>query len=211
MSEQLKAIYYILNLSGLFVLLAISKRADRVLLLFIPLYCSNVVTQILLDNSSISNPRYYLYHLNQCVSWLVFAIYYFSILKMSIYRFIVIFGSAVYIIYFIKHFAIIPANLFAIDFSDFVVEGAFVCIYSVCFLVYLYQEDANTLFYKNTNFWISTANLLFFSGCIVVMGFLHNLREYHKDLYAKVVYINYALNLLLYFLYIIAFLCLKKK
>jgi hypothetical protein len=209
MDVYLKYIYYLLLLSGCFILIIRYKQLDRLLHIFIPLYLFNIITQGLYDSlTQYKINTYPFYHFNQLISCFLLSLYYYSLLQKRVFyqRFVII-GFLVFILYFLYHFIYSISNLKTLDFSDFVVEGVFICVYVVFYLLELYNTNTHIILNKNPHFWISIGNLIFFSGCTLVMGFLNNLRKDYKELYHELVYINYFLNLLLYSFYIKAFLC----
>lgn len=208
MQQALKYIYYALLLSGFLILLYRRKKLGSIILYFIPLYFFNLTTQlandILLPKQVNTFP---LYHINQFISALLLHAYYFALLEKKSYKRIVLLGFTCFVLYFGYHFVYQFANIRTIDFSDFVVEGLFVCVYVALYLLELYRKDDIVILNRNPHFWIAIGNLIFFSGCMFIMGFSNYLRQNNIELYAKLVYINYFLNLLLYSLYIKAFLC----
>ncbi|HYE55557.1 MAG TPA: hypothetical protein VD996_11960, partial [Chitinophagaceae bacterium] len=61
-------------------------------------------------------------------------------------------------------------------------------------------------------FWISLGNLLFFSGSFFSYGFGSYLESKERLATANTIYmIARILNILLYILYFIGFICLRKK
>lgn len=208
MQLALKYVYYALLLSGFAILLIRRKKLGSIVTFFLPLYFFNVVTQsandLLMAHKVNTFP---FYHVNQFIGALLLHGYYYTILEKRSYKNIVIAGFSCFALYFGYHFLYRFGNILTMDFSDFVVEGLFICIYVVLYLLELYRKDVIVILNKNPHFWISIGNLIFFSGCMFIMGFSNYLRGNNHALYARLVYINYFLNLLLYSLYIKAFLC----
>ncbi len=201
--SPLKYIYYFLLISGLLLLLVRSNKLDSILLFFIPIYIFNLVTEFVSDSFSI----YYPYHINQTLGCYLLYCYYYKLFQTTKARIFVITGVIVYSIFFAYYFVYKSKNFYIFNPADFVVEGIFVSIFAVLYLIKLYQSNHAVILKKEAHFWISIANLFFFSGCIFFMGFLNYLREHQKDLYHQLVYISYFLNLMLYLLYIKAFTC----
>jgi len=200
----LKYIYYILLVSGFLILLIKRKKLDTLFFYFFPLYFFILLTQI---TSDILVPygikTYPYYHINQYIGASIFNAYYFSLLHRKSNKRFVIIGFVLFTLYFVYHFLYRIENIFNSDFSDFALEGLFICIYVVLYLLELYRKDDVVILNKTPHFWISIGNLIFFSGCIFIMGF----SSYVIKNYTKLFYINYFLNLLLYSLYIKAFTC----
>jgi len=208
MQVILKYVYYFLLLSGFLILLIRRKKLGSLFIFFFPLYFFNLATQIANDvliHQKVNTFPFY--HINQFIGALLLNAYYYLLLEKRTYRNIVLAGFSCFAFYFAYHFLYHIENIRTIDFSDFVVEGLFICVYVVAYLLELYRKDVIVILKQNPHFWISIGNLIFFSGCMFIMGFSNYLRQNDIELYARLVYINYFLNLLLYSLYIKAFLC----
>jgi len=208
MQAYLKVIYYLLLVAGFFLLLVRRKKLGRISVLFTLLYAFNIITQVIYDTpmSRHVNP-FLLYHINQFISATIFHIYYYMLLTQPIFRKVIVAGYVLFSTYFVFHFILVPENIVTLDFTDFALEGLLVCIYVVFFLTELYKSNIIVILQKNPDVIISIGNLIFFSGCMFVMGFSNYLKNNNSELYSKVVYINYVLNILLYSLYFKAFLC----
>lgn len=200
----LKYIYYLLLVSGFFILLIRKKKLDTLFRYFFPLYFFILLTQItsdLLVPHGIKTYPYY--HINQFIGASLLNAYYFSLLHRESNRRVVIIGFILFALYFAYHFLFRFENIFNSDFSDFALEGLFICIYAILYFLELYRKDEVVILHKVSHVWISIGNLIFFSGCIFIMGFASYIIKHYNKLF----YINYFLNLLLYSLYIKAFTC----
>jgi hypothetical protein len=78
---------------------------------------------------------------------------------------------------------------------------------SLSYYFELLQKEGTVSLVRDPLFWISTGNLIFYSGVFFLMGFLHFLMKEAPELSRKLMVINYFLNYILYSLYIIGFLC----
>jgi hypothetical protein len=204
LQQYLKYIYYVLLVSGFLILLIWRKKLDTLFLYFFPLYFFILLTQTASDILvTYGLNTYQYYHINQFIGAFLLNAYYFSLLDKKSNKRIVVIGFTIFISYFFYHFLYRIENIFNSDFSDFALEGVFICIYVILYLLELYRKDDFVTLNETPNFWISVGNLIFFSGCIFVMGF----SSYIIKNYSKLFYVNYFLNLLLYSLYIKAFLC----
>ncbi len=204
----LKYVYYGLLLSGFVILLTRRNKLGSIFFVFLPLYFFNLVTQIVNDvlvPLKINTFPYY--HINQFISSFLLHSYYYTILEKRMSRYFVLVGFTCFSLYFGYHYLYHFDHIKTIDFSDFTVEGLFICCYVVVYFLELYRSDMAIILKDHSHFWISIGNLIFFSGCMFIMGFSSYLRQNNIELYSKLVYINYFLNLLLYSLYIKAFLC----
>jgi hypothetical protein len=199
----MKYVYYALLLAGLLILLVRWKKIDRRLYIFLPLYLCIIVTEIFSD----THKAYFLYHINQSIGFLLFCIYYASLFPKVFVKRLVAICFLIYLGYFIYYFTRYPANFYSYDPVDFVVEGAFITAFSLFYLVDLYRNSSGIKFGQHPHFWIVIGNLLFYSGSAFFMGFAFTLAKNDAVLYTQLSYIVQALNLVLYSLYIKAFLC----
>jgi hypothetical protein len=199
----MKYVYYALLLAGLLILLVRWKKIDRRLYIFLPLYLCIIVTEIFSDTSK----AYFLYHINQSIGFLLFCIYYASLFSKLWVKRLVAICFLIYLGYFIYYFTRYPANFFSYDPIDFVVEGVFITAFSLFYLVDLYRNSSGIKFGQHPHFWIVIGNLLFYSGSAFFMGFAFTLAKNDRVLYTQLSYIVYALNFMIYSLYIKAFLC----
>jgi hypothetical protein len=150
---------------------------------------------------------YFLYHINQSLGCLLFCIYYASLFSKPFIKRLVAICFLIYAGYFIYYFTRYPNNFFNFDPVDFVVEGVFITAFSLFYLVDLYRNSSGIVFSQHPHFWIVIGNLLFYSGSAFFMGFAFSLAKNNSLLYTQLSYIVYFLNLMLYSLYIKAFLC----
>lgn len=200
----LKYIYYGLLVSGFFILLFRRKKLDTLFNFFFPLYFFILLTQITSDilvSQGIKTYPYY--HINQFIGAFLLNAYYFSLLREKKNRLFIVVGFLVFLLYYAYHFLYQIQNIFSSDFSDFALEGLFICIYVILYFMELYRKDEIILLQTKSHFWIAIGNLIFFSGCMFIMGFSSYIIKTNNKLF----YINYFLNLLLYSLYIKAFTC----
>lgn len=118
-------------------------------------------------------------------------------------------------------FVIVPVLIFiqwkivnrspAYQYLDVMIESPFVCVWTILYLFETIKQEQEFEVTKNPMFWISLGNLLFFSGSFFSYGFGSYL-AFKGSAMAQTIYgIARVLNILLYILYFIGFLCLKKK
>jgi hypothetical protein len=201
----MKYIYYTLLLSGLFILFWRWTRLDRSLHLFLPIYLFDIVTEIATD---LSKSSYFMYHIDQTVSCYLLCRYYFLILENNARRQWVWIGFLLYICFSAIYFFQNPNNLVKYDPIDFVAEGVLITTFSLYYLIDLYRSGIQTRLSQHPHFWISAANLLFYSGASLFMGFAFTLLRQNLALYTELSFIVQFLNLMLYSIYIKAFLCI---
>ncbi|MHA4811548.1 hypothetical protein ACX0G9_25860 [Flavitalea flava] len=199
----MKYIYYFLLVSGLVILILRRKRIDRRLLLFGPLYFFNIVTELITDLTD----TYFYYHINQAIGCFLLFLYYFLLFRENRYRKWIWVAFGLYLSFFTIYFIRYPAYFFNFDPIDFVVEGVFITLFSLYYLVDLYRSEEQLRFFQYPHFWVASGNLLFYSGASLFMGFAFTLLKKDRPLYDELSYIVYFLNLILYSIYIKGFLC----
>ena len=92
------------------------------------------------------------------------------------------------------------------------IENPLVCLWTIIYLFEAATEDYEFEVAQNPMFWISLGNLLFFSGSFFSYGLGSYLLAGGSRVTAdKLFNIARILNILLYILYFIGFVCLRKK
>lgn len=198
----MKYIYYTLLVVGLLILLIRRNVVDRRLLLFIPLLTLAIFTELIGDVYEVD----YIYHLNQAFEFALLTTYYFLILAGSKFQRWVWVALGAYLLYFSAFFLRFPDHFTHFDPIDFVVEGVFITVFSLYYLVELYRRDERVNLSRHPHFWIVSVNLVFFSGTAFFMGVAYTLKR-NVPLYYQLGLIAKILNLALYTVYIKAFLC----
>ena len=98
------------------------------------------------------------------------------------------------------------------EYLTLLIESPLICIWTILYLFETASQDHEFEVSQNPMFWISLGNLLFFSGSFFSYGFGSYLRAKGSENIANTIFwIARILNILLYILYFIGFLCLKKK
>src|ERR1700722_11192855 len=163
----MKYLYYLLLLSGLIILLIRWKKLDGSLHIFVPIYLFDITTEIATD---LSKRCYFLYHIDLTVSCFFLCRYYYLLLKDSKFKKLVWVGFMVYLVFFSIYSMRNPANFFIyFDPIDFVVEGVFITMFSLYYLVDLYRSGFQTRLSGHAHFWVSAGNLLYYSGASFFM------------------------------------------
>jgi hypothetical protein len=199
----MKYIYYVLLLSGLCILLVRRDKVDRRLLLFIPLLFFAIVTELSYDLWR----SFFVYHIYQGIECTLLCAYYYLLLQRKPFRRWILLAWLAYLCYFTAFFIHFPQRFFHYDPIDFVVEDVFVTIFSLYYLIDLYRSDEEVQIFQHPHFWITAGNLLFYAGASLFMGLAFTLMTQNKTWYLQLGNIVKFLNLVLYFIYIKAFLC----
>ncbi len=107
---------------------------------------------------------------------------------------------------------LVLARNIAYQFLDLLVEAPFLCAWTILYLFETVKQEEEFEVTKNPMFWISLGNLLFFSGSFFSYGFGSYLQYKGNTHLAEIIFwIARALNVLLYILYFIGFLCLGNR
>lgn len=199
----MKYIYYALLVSGLLILIFRWYRIDRRLRLFAPLLFCAIMTELVVDWWHV----YFVYHVNQAIEFTLLTTYYYLILAGSQHRKWVWVALILYLLYFAAFFIRFPTHFVHYDPVDFVVEGVFITMFSLYYLVELYRRDERVSLSHHPHFWIVSINLVFFSGTAFFMGMAYTIWKKNAPLYNQLGLIAKILNLTLYIVYIKAFLC----
>jgi hypothetical protein len=96
-------------------------------------------------------------------------------------------------------------------FLDLLIGSPFICLWTILYLFETVKQEEEFEVTKNPMFWISLGNLLFFSGSFFSYGFGSYLAYKGSELADTIFWIARVLNILLYILYFIGFLCLRKR
>lgn len=100
----------------------------------------------------------------------------------------------------------------AYKYFDMMIEAPFLCAWTILYLFETVKQEEDFEVTKNPMFWISLGNLLFFSGSFFSYGFGSYLASQGNTHMAEIIFlIARVLNILLYILYFIGFLCLKRR
>lgn len=212
----LKILYYLILLAGVIALLVRWKKLDKRLSLFLGLLVSVIATELIRDlfytKEAIdphSNIATYIIHIYQPVETVLLSIYYFLIFETITNRRIVSIGMLLFFIFYGYFYIYHSENFFQGNPYDLVFAGLFYSLYSVLFLVELYKKEGAITLSKYPHFWIVIANLIFYSTTL----FYYALQYYilaDAQTYVHLLFIPQVLNLILYSLYLTAFLCKTK-
>jgi hypothetical protein len=96
-------------------------------------------------------------------------------------------------------------------YLDLMIASPFLCVWTILYLFETVKQEEEFEVTRNPMFWISLGNLLFFSGSFFSYGFGSYLAFKNSDLAETVFWIARILNILLYILYFIGFLCLRRR
>ena len=198
----LKQIYYGLQVFCLVALIFNRYRLARENLVFIPIIFSSLLIQFLGDLLKARGLSYYfLFHIYIPVEYVFLGVYYSTILINKVVRFFITFSTVAFFLSYLVYYLLDFDAFMAPSFSQFVVSSVLISICVVIYFIELFQKEENLILLRETSFWVNAGNLLFYAGCLFVMGLYFSLKERDAVLAGKVLSINHALNLLLYSFY----------
>lgn len=140
------------------------------------------------------------------LSWLIA-----NFVKSKTKRRIIIFSMFVLVPVFIAMQLTLIATNKAYQYLNQMIEAPFICTWTVFYLFEAAKNDEETDITRNPLFWISLGNLLFYSGSFFSYGFGSYLVSKGSEKAESIFWIARILNILLYIIYFIGFVCIKKE
>jgi hypothetical protein len=203
-----KMIYYGLLGICLAALLLNARRLNKMYYWFIPLIIFAITVQVfeeVLKHNQIHGHSF-VFHIYQPVEYSLLALFYYSVLQNHFVKKMVLLSVLFVLAFSIFYYSYGNGVFFGGDFSDFCVSAFLICIWVVVFFFELIRSDENFKLANYPAFWINAANLLFYGGCLLVMGAYYYLNSTNPVLANQLLKINHFLNLVLYCMYFIAFI-----
>jgi hypothetical protein len=211
--NPLKIVYYGLLGLCLITLLLNVKRLGKTYVWFLPLISLAIAVQLADEFLNwYAYTDFALFHIYQPLEFLFLAFFYNEIFKqksVKISLFVAVICHVAFTVFYYVFFK--PEQFHEPTFPEFTVQAGFVCIYAVAFFIQLSRSNEYIKLKVYPAFWINAGNLLFYAGCLLVMGVNLYLERVNQELAFKIMEINYYLNLALYTLYFYAFTCLRNN
>ena len=203
----LKEIYYGLLAFCLITLLFKYKRTDKAHFWFIPLLFLSIITQVTGDILEYAGyTHFFVFHVYQPMEFLFLSIYYYYLFKPLVLKRLILISIPLFLAFHIFYYR---TRFYNLDFTDFTIEAILIFVWCMMYFIRLLKSEEQIILSKDADFWINTANILFYTGCVLVMGIAKYFLSKNMTLRSQLFLINHLLNLLLYILYCIAFLCLN--
>ncbi len=204
----LKMIYYGLLGLCLAALLLNTNRLNKVYYWFVPIIIFAITAQVFEEVLKLKDIKghNFVFHIYQPVEYSLLALFYYNIIKNTLIKKLILLSIPIVLIFSIFYYAYGSGQFFKADFIDFFLTAFFICIWVIIFFLELLRSDENLNLTSYPAFWINAANLLFYGGCLLVMGAYYYLYTTNATLANQLLKINHVLNLVLYCMYTIAFI-----
>lgn len=161
------------------------------------------VAGTLLRNAINNHP---LYHAFQPVEYGLFAMYFFYTLRQPVVRELIQFSIALMVVFSIVN-ALFYQSIWSQNSYSFMLEAALLLVWSVLYFFQLYTKFTPQKLWELPEFWVSTGILFFYAGSFFQMGIHRYIIQVDKELAKQLFVINHLLNIFLYSLITVGFLC----
>jgi peptidoglycan/LPS O-acetylase OafA/YrhL len=201
-----KEVYYSLLYLSLFLLLIRRNKLESQHLWLIPLLVAALATEYIHD---IAYPRPIsksIYHIYQFLEGLFLSLFYYNSCYTKRNKNIIKIGFSFFAIFMLLYFFLNKENFNSSSGLGVSVGGFLITVYSILYLIELYQKDEDFELTKLSNFWIVSGNLIFYSITLVYYIFQQYLSK-NSPHYQELALISMISNLVLYLFYSIGFLC----
>lgn len=207
---DIKYLYYSLLVFLLLVLLIRIRRLQDKHIVFIILLMLVIVVQVMVDLLKWKKiNHYFLFHIYVPLEYILLSIYYISFPIAKKYRRLIFVSNIFLIVFYLLYYQ--GDRLKVPDFIGFALEMVLVSGLVISFFIGLFNSEEEIKLFDYPDFWINTGNLFFYTGCMFVMGLHYSLLEKNPSLAKHILAINHYLNIILYLLYSIAFLCPRAR
>jgi hypothetical protein len=205
--EVLKIIYYGLLTISLVTLFFNIEKLPGYCKWFLPLIGLGLLVQVASEIMEALDIRsYFLFHSYQPIECLLLLSFYRQVLSFRT-KLLPVFLFVLYILILVVHYLRFPASFNTWDFFDFAAEAFIVCIFVIIFFLQLLKKQERTDFKRFTALWLNAVHLIFYGGCLFVMGLYYYMKLNDPALARRVLSINHFLNLFLYVAYTLIFAC----
>ncbi len=205
--DLLKMVYYGLLGICLVTLLFHSKRLNRIYFWFIPIIIFAITVQAsqdILKQQNISGYDF-VFHIYQPVEYSLLALFYYQLINNGMVKKLILFSIPVVLLFSVVYYSVGNGVFYGGDFIDFCVCAFFINVWVVIFFFELLRSDENMHLVHYPAFWVNAGNLLFYGGCLMVMGVYFSVLGTDPGTANQLLKVNHYLNLVLYSLYIIGF------
>jgi hypothetical protein len=205
-----KIIYY--TAMALALLASLRGYNQRKYVLFIPLLALSLLVELTRevtdDTNSINAALSLFIAVEYTLLSLIISNFLYSQRTKRLIRYSILVLVPVFLLIQIK----LSGTSYAYKYLDLLIAAPFLCIWTILYLYESAMREEEVEVSRDPMFWISLGNLLFFSGSFFSYGFgNYMVQKGELELSEIIFWIARILNILLYIMYIIGFLCLPPK
>ena len=187
----LKQVYYGLMGISLLALLVNYSRLSKSIRIFVPIILLAILTQAAGDLLKANGKdHFFLFHIYIPAEYGLLCVYYHAIIKNRWLKSIIAVSAVVLIIYYGIYYMLDGAAFLAKSFGDFVITSLLISIWTLAYFTELFHQEAKINLVRYPNFWINTGNILFYAGCLFVMGFYFSLEKKDASLAQKILLLH---------------------
>lgn len=203
----IKSIYYGLLGICLATLLLNSKRLNRIYYWFVPIIIFAITVQASQDILKLKEIKGYdfVFHIYQPVEYSLLALFYFQLINNAVAKKVILASIPIVLLFSVVYYSVGNGVFYGTDFIDFCVCAFFINIWVVIFFIELLRSDEKLHLVQYPAFWVNAANMLFYGGCLMVMGVYFYVLNTDPVTAKQLLSVNHYLNLVLYSMYIIGF------
>ncbi len=205
---SIKIVYYGLLGLCLAALLLNSKKLNKIYYLFIPVIIFAITAQVFEEVLKLKDVEghNFIFHIYQPVEYSLLALFYYHLIHSKLTRKLILLSIPLVLLFSIFYYTMGSGVFFGADFVDFCVCAFFICVWVIVFFWELLRSDETLNLVNYPAFWVNGANLLFYGGCLMVMGVYFSFLKSDAVVAKQLLKINHYLNLVLYSMYIIGFI-----
>ncbi|MCB9234510.1 MAG: hypothetical protein H6581_22840 [Bacteroidia bacterium] len=208
--HPLKIIFYILMTFSVAACLWNRKFLPKRVGIFIPLIFSAILTT-LVTQFWIKSPA--VNHMYQLVAYPLLAIYLRETLKKPLLKKLILASIPVFWLATGIYYLIFPNVWSEAHFPEMQLYSLFVVFATLAVFYQMYMDENLLEIRREPDFWIGAAHLIYYAGFLLTMGsyfYVLNVLG-NKGMATPILKLTYYLNLTLYALYTVAFLCPRRK
>lgn len=204
----IKTIYYGLLGICLATLLLNTRRLGKLYFWFIPLIIFAITVQAAQDILKQQEIKGYdfVFHIYQPVEYSLLALFYYQLIRNQVAKKLIMVSIPLMLLFSVYYYSVGNGVFYGGDFIDFCACAFFISIWVVVFFWELLRSEESFHLVKYPAFWVNAANLLFYGGCLMVMGVYFSVLTTDPVSAKQLLRVNHYLNLVLYSMYIIGFI-----
>lgn len=150
----------------------------------------------------------FLFHIYGPIEYTCIAYIYSSTFKNTIAKKLTLYSIILFIVF--SSFSSLYLQSLTDTPYNFLLRCLLIIGLSLFYFYELYQKEEVINLTKLPMFWISVGNFAFYAGNFFLMGLIDTLERMHSDLVKPLFNINTILNIFLYVMFIIGFLCKRR-